>query len=152
MTDTEKFRPDVEHRWIEDRTEPATIAVRTRFLYSDPSERTKLPAGRTRWAFSRNAEVVDGGEWSTPYDHLNSLASHVHRMAEAFGDDAELVVTVRRRTPPAPDSGEHDWHRIDDGTALTGGVGFWFCSRCDREVWDNGVVRSGTTDVCEVGP
>lgn len=91
-------RPDAEHRWHCGRTEPAAIAVRTQWLYSDYDERTKLPPGRTRWPFSRSATVVDFGEFEPRDDSRRDLHSALHDMIEVFGDDADLEIIVRRRT------------------------------------------------------
>lgn len=41
---------------------------------------------------------------------------------------------------------KHDWVRVENGTYLTQKVGFRFCSDCDREEWDNGVIRTGNRD------
>jgi hypothetical protein len=40
----------------------------------------------------------------------------------------------------------HEWHRVGGGTLYTKHVGFRFCSRCDREEWDNGIVRPGPSE------
>jgi hypothetical protein len=74
--------------------------VRTRFLYSDPSSAVALLNGRTHWAFSRGATVVDS-DWSGRYDQRD-LWSTVQRAVESFGDDADLEIAVRR-APAAPD-------------------------------------------------
>jgi hypothetical protein len=39
----------------------------------------------------------------------------------------------------------HHWIPVQ-GTLLTRGVGFRFCSECDREEWDNGVIRPGHSE------
>jgi hypothetical protein len=40
----------------------------------------------------------------------------------------------------------HDWIEVPDGSALTDGVAFKFCSVCDAEVWASGIMRPGSDD------
>lgn len=47
-------------------------------------------------------------------------------------------------TAPLSAHPEHDWTEIPEGSALTKGVPFKFCTRCDREEWANGLIRPGT--------
>lgn len=46
-------------------------------------------------------------------------------------------------TTPPVESDRHDWTDVPDGSAMTGGAAFRFCSKCDREEWADGTVRPG---------
>lgn len=67
--------------------------------------------------------------------------SRTYACAEHGADMVEAGATATLLTV-------HDWTDVPEGTALTGGVPFQFCTRCDREVWQNGTVRPGT-GACE---
>ena len=93
-TPNPKYRPAPEHRWIDGmRTEPVRLAVRTQWLYSDNLDAV-VPEGRTRHPFSRGGDVV-ASDVPSPYEHMQTLADHVHRAVSEFGDDKDLVVEVR---------------------------------------------------------
>lgn len=96
MSDSEKYRPPVEDRWVDgNRTEPGQIKVRTRFLYSERRPPDILvPEGRTTHPFSRGGRVTDS-DWPSRYDHEQAVADHVHRAVASFGDDADVVIEVR---------------------------------------------------------
>ena len=43
------------------------------------------------------------------------------------------------------------WVKVPYGTLLTNGVPFRFCSVCNREEWENGVVRLGSATLVPKG-
>lgn len=104
-------RPPVAARGTGTRTDPVRFGVRTCFLYSGTtvtSQGTLLAlqsSGAARHAFSRGGTVTHSevpatsGLGDSPVDHL-------WRAIAAFGDDADLVVEVRRstRTPPSQEA------------------------------------------------
>ena len=93
--DIEKYRPPAHERWTDGmRTDPVRIAVRTRWLYSEFDPRIAVPEGRTRHAFNRSG-IVTASDVPSRYEHQQSVASHVHRAVETFGDDKDLVIEVR---------------------------------------------------------
>ncbi|MEN4449143.1 MAG: hypothetical protein EKK51_09840 [Mycolicibacterium sp.] len=108
--DTDYRRPAPEYRWHTDRTAPAVITVRTEFLYSEPLPHT--PTDRPRHIFCYRSTVTDHSEFAATFADYNDTASTIGRMIRAFGDDADLEVIVRRKTPPpapAPGNGtRHD--------------------------------------------
>lgn len=121
MTTTDDYsRPAPEHRWIGGRTQAGIIRLRTRWLYSKPDPRTKLPQGRTRWPFSRGGKV-HGTDWPPhSQDDRQKLAEgdlNLHRAIwdaiESFGDDAELEIEVRLATDEAKDQ-KRPWHNTFD--------------------------------------
>jgi len=95
MTD-DYTRPPVEDRTIRDRTEPVRIEIRTRWLYSKPYPDAVPADGEKRHGFSRSGRVVRS-DVPSRYDHQNGVADHVYRAIELFGDDADLIIEVRRR-------------------------------------------------------
>jgi len=105
--DTDYRRPSIENRWHSDRTAPAVITVRTEFLYAEPLPHT--PAARPRHIFCYRSTVTDHSEFAATYADYNDTASTIGRMIRAFGDDADLEVIVRRKTPhqPPPPSTAH---------------------------------------------
>lgn len=94
MTD-DKYRPPVEERTHRDRTEPVRIKLRTKWLYSEERENIILRPGELRHAFSRGGDVVESDVPST-YSHMQATSDHLHRAIELFGDDADLIIEVRR--------------------------------------------------------
>lgn len=54
-------------------------------------------------------------------------------------------------TTPA-ETDPHEWADVPAGSALTGGVAFRFCSRCDREEWADGTVRPGDRECAAQAP
>lgn len=107
----EPHRPPAAARWIGTRADPVRFGARTRFLYSGTTVTSQgtlpglLPSGTARHAFSRGRTVThsevpaNSGLCDSPVDHL-------WRAIAAFGDDADLVVEVRRstRTPPSEEA------------------------------------------------
>lgn len=88
----EENRPPVAGRTYTHRTEPVQIKVKARWLYSQ-GQSCLCCAGRH--AFSRGADIVASPVTSrTP--HLNAISDHVYRAIEEFGDDADLIIEVRR--------------------------------------------------------
>lgn len=102
MTIDQKYRPAPEHRRTGGRTAPATISVRTHFMYSEPQP-GKAPDA-PRHVFCYAASVTDGGEFTDRFEDYNTVASTVGRMVAAFGDDADLEIQVRRRQAGTIDS------------------------------------------------
>lgn len=97
-------RPPVADRWIDGmRTSPVRIEVRTEWLYTAYDPRVIVPEGRTRHPFSRGGHVVRS-DVPTTYEHMQDLASHLHRAVSAFGDDKDLVIEVRLAEQPSPES------------------------------------------------
>lgn len=107
----EPHRPPAVARWIGTRADPVRFGVRTRFLYSGTTvtSRGTLPAlrpgGAARHAFSR-AGTVPHSEVPATSGLGDSPVDHLWRAIAAFGDDADLVVVVRRstRTPPSQEA------------------------------------------------
>lgn len=90
-----KHRPPVEERWTDGmRTEPVRIKMRTEWLYAEYDPDVIVPEGRTRHAFYRGGLVTDS-DVPSPYEHMQDIASHLHRAIAAFGDDKNLVIEVR---------------------------------------------------------
>ena len=108
-THDDKYRPPVEQRTHRDRTEPVRIDVRTKWLYSE--ERPGEPGCiccEGRHVFSTGGHVARS-DVPAPYSHMDAIADHVHRAIRQFGDDADLVIEVRRR----------DTSDTSDGTPAT---------------------------------
>lgn len=98
--DRERYRPPAEERWADGmREEPVRIHVRTEWLYSELDERAVVPPGRTRHALSRSGRVTTS-DVPSPYEHLQGVASHLHRAIAAFGDDKDLIIEVRLAESP----------------------------------------------------
>jgi len=95
MADHAYRRPPVDERTHRDRTEPVQIKIRTEWHYSEPSPDTSPYPGEIRHAYSRAGDIVESPVTSR-YEHLNSISDHVYRAIEAFGDDADLIIEVRR--------------------------------------------------------
>lgn len=95
-----KYREPAEDRWgaNNDRTEPVTIDVRTEWLYSerDGGRGDACICCPARHAFSRGGKVVRS-DVPARYSSENDLQAHIHRAIGLFGDDADLVIEVRRR-------------------------------------------------------
>lgn len=109
----EKNRPPASSRWTNDRSEPVRFELRTRFLYSGDTTCSggTMPAlveGRARHAFGRGGEVTRS-DVPTSYKHMNHAAAHLGRAIAAFGDDADLVIEVRRAAPPEAIDGSQGW-------------------------------------------
>lgn len=81
MTD-DKYRPPVAERQISDRTEPVKFTMTNEWFYSEGSDCKCCPG---RHVFGQWAHA---GE-DRPADLLAAAAAE-------FGDDAELIVEVRR--------------------------------------------------------
>lgn len=94
MTDYD-HRPPNQERTHTNRTDPARIKVRTRWFYSEDRADIILQPGERRHAFSRSGDVVES-DVPTTSTHMDSISDHVHRAVELFGDDADLVIEVRR--------------------------------------------------------
>ncbi|MFE4332466.1 hypothetical protein ACFRQM_24500 [Streptomyces sp. NPDC056831] len=93
--DHNKYRPPVEERWTDNmRTELVKFAMRTEWLYSQYNPKAHLPEGHTRHPFSRSSKVTRSDVPSSS-EHLQDIASHLHRAVAAFGDDKDLVIEVR---------------------------------------------------------
>lgn len=76
------------------RTEPARVAVRTEWRYTNDSEGPH-PYGREPWPFARGGYVTES-DVPGPYKSSSQyLEDHLHRAISAFGDDKNLVVEVR---------------------------------------------------------
>ncbi|GAB3176177.1 hypothetical protein GCM10027059_50660 [Myceligenerans halotolerans] len=96
-TDPANYRPPADERIVRDRIEPVRVMVRTRWLYAHPR-----PGSRPgRHAFSRSGEVV-ASDVPSASEHAQSIWDHVYRAVAVFGDDADLVIEVRRAQPPTP--------------------------------------------------
>lgn len=78
------------------RTEPGTIRVHTRWLYSRSSECVCCPG---RHAFARGGGVT-ASDWPARFPSDSDLAAHVHRAVSSFGDDVDLVITVAPANQP----------------------------------------------------
>lgn len=98
------YRPPVERRWIGGRTEPGTILLRSEWLYShpDPDRPAMVPESRKvsgLHPFSRCGSVVrtDWPHWIDGFS--TDVAANVWRAIEEFGDDADIVIEVRRARP-----------------------------------------------------
>lgn len=93
-----------EVRWTNDRVAPVRFAVRTEFRYIGNPHPCGggAPAvgedGRARHAFSRGVKVIDS-DVPTQYTAHDGPLSHLMRAIECFGDDADLVIEVRRKDP-----------------------------------------------------
>lgn len=104
----EPHRPPAAARWTGTRTDPVRFGVRTCFLYSgctDTSQGTLpalRPSGAARHAFSRRGTVTHS-EVPATSGLGDSPVDHYWRAIAAFGDDADLVVEVRRSTSTTPD-------------------------------------------------
>lgn len=83
-------RPPNQERTHTNRTGPARIKVRTRWFYSE-----RTTAGEPRHAFSRSGDVVES-DVPAPSKGWDSISDHVNRAIELFGDDADLIIEVRR--------------------------------------------------------
>lgn len=92
MSDTDKYRPPAEERQTSDRTEPVQIEARTEWLYSE-DDRCLCCEGRH--AFSRGAQVTASPVPSNLAQD-NYLRDHIYRAIQLFGDDADLIIEVRR--------------------------------------------------------
>lgn len=94
MSNTD-HRPPNQERTHTNRTDPARIKVRTRWFYSERTADTVLQEGEKRHAFSRSGDVVES-DVPAPYKGWDSISDHVNRAVELFGDDADLIIEVRR--------------------------------------------------------
>lgn len=102
MTAENDYRPDPADRWLKDRTEPVRIGLRTEWLYSKPDRFPACACCPGRHAFSRGGHVVSS-DVPSAYTNQHDVVSHLWRAIAAFGDDADLVIEVRRAevtTPP----------------------------------------------------
>ena len=100
-------RPPESERWHYERTEPVRFEVSTQWLYGEADPRATH--GRKHWAFARSGRVARSDVPSS-YEHMQDVASHLHRAIEAFGDDVDLIVEVRRADarPALVDPGSGD--------------------------------------------
>lgn len=91
--DLSKYRPPADQRMTNSTAlPPVEIQIRTGWLYSESDDCLCCPG---RHAFSRGATVV-ASPVPSRYDHMNSVNDHVYRAVELFGDDADLIIEVRR--------------------------------------------------------
>lgn len=121
----EPRRPPVAERWTRERTEPVQLLVETCWMYSARGAGSPAHSVEGRpvphWAFARGAKVLatDVPFWTGQSD-MATVASNVSRAIEKFGDDARLIVEVRR----APEQSETPRDSTDspDSAASTGVV------------------------------
>lgn len=79
---TDKYRPPAAERQTSDRTKPVTFAMKNEWMYSVGDDCRCCPG---RHVFGRWSNAGD----ARPDDLLAAAAAE-------FGDDAELIVEVRR--------------------------------------------------------
>lgn len=89
-------RPDPSQRFIKDRTAPVRIQVRTEWNYS--TDERYCPCCPGPHAFGRSGNVT-ASDVPSQYEHQQSPADHLERAISAFGDDADLIIEVRRADP-----------------------------------------------------
>lgn len=90
MADADNGRPPQEDRLHSDRSEPAVIAIRTRFDYDHTAAQAGRPPRVTRY----HSQITNAGEFGS---HAPQYVGDVlTRMVASFGDDADLEVVIRR--------------------------------------------------------
>jgi hypothetical protein len=101
-----KNRPPFEERIHFDRTEPVRIGVKNEWMYSERKSAVgpdgiEVRSGDIcvccpdRHIFSR-ASFVTSSDVPARGDYEADLASHLYRALARFGDDADLVIEIRR--------------------------------------------------------
>lgn len=105
--DWEGSRPPAHLRWLAPDQGPVRFEVRTCWHYSGDVEvsgrggphvmtAVNPETGLARHAFSR-AGSITRTDVPSPYEHQQDIVSNLWRAIEAFGDDTDLVIEVRRK-------------------------------------------------------